>query len=73
MEAAGKLLVLIGGLLVVVGALVWLAGRFGFHGLPGDIVYESEHVKVYFPVVTCLVLSLLLSGILWLINWLGRL
>ncbi|NOX55874.1 MAG: DUF2905 domain-containing protein [Planctomycetes bacterium] len=68
----GKLLILLGAVLVAVGVLLWGLGRIGFHGLPGDIRYEGEHVRVYFPIVTCLVLSVLLSGLLWVVNWLMR-
>ncbi len=72
MTAVGKLLVVLGLVLVLLGLLLWLLGRIGFHGLPGDIVYETEHVKVYFPLATCLVLSLVLSGFLWLLHWLTQ-
>ncbi|HID23099.1 MAG TPA: DUF2905 domain-containing protein [Planctomycetaceae bacterium] len=68
----GKLLVLLGLVLVVVGLLLWGLGRVGFHGLPGDIRYDGEHVQFYFPVVTCLVVSAMLSGLLGIINWLLR-
>ncbi|NIP57611.1 MAG: DUF2905 family protein [Gemmatimonadetes bacterium] len=53
-------------------AHLWALGRTGFRGLPGDIRYETENVRVYFPIVTMLVLSVLLSALLWLVQWLGR-
>jgi hypothetical protein len=68
----GKLLILIGLALVALGLLLWGLGRLGFRGLPGDIRYESPHVRVYFPIVTCLLLSLLMTGLLWLWHWLTR-
>ena len=68
----GKLLILLGAVLIAVGVLLWGLGRVGFHGLPGDIRYEGEHVRVCFPIMTCLVLSVLLSGLLWVVNWLMR-
>ena len=36
--------------------------------LPGDIAVERPHFRFYFPVVTCIVLSLLLTGVLWLVR-----
>jgi hypothetical protein len=66
MENAGKILVGLGALLLCVGVLVWGAGRLGFRGLPGDIRYQGEHVKVYFPIVTSIALSVLLTLGLWL-------
>jgi hypothetical protein len=38
----------------------------GFRGLPGDIRIEGEHSRVFFPIVTCVVLSAALTGVLWL-------
>mgnify|MGYP001149971668 CR=1 FL=1 len=72
MPQIGKMIVLLGVVLIVVGAIVWGLGRLGFRGLPGDIRYESENVKVYFPIVTCLVLSALLTLGMQLYRWLTR-
>ncbi len=66
MDHMGKSLVVLGLLIAAAGALMWLLGRHGGGWLPGDIVIERKHVKFYFPVVTCLVLSLVLSLIAWL-------
>jgi hypothetical protein len=65
---AGRLILLIGLGLVVLGAVVWTLGKLGFRGLPGDIRYESENVKVYIPIVTCLVASVLLSVLFWIVR-----
>lgn len=59
---------LIGAVLVVVGAVVWIFGRGGGGLLPGDIVLEKKNVRFDFPVVTCLVVSLVLSAIAWLMR-----
>jgi hypothetical protein len=66
------MLVIAGLALVLTGVAVWGLGRSGFRGLPGDIYYESDHVRVYSPIVTCLVLSVLLSGLLWLWLWFSQ-
>jgi hypothetical protein len=66
----GKLLIGAGGLLIVIGLLVILAGRAGvpLGRLPGDISYRGKNTAVFFPITTCIVLSILLSFIMWLVN-----
>jgi hypothetical protein len=62
----GKVLILIGLALVVVG-LIWLAGeRLGLGRLPGDIVVEREGFRLYIPLMTSLIVSVVLSLALWL-------
>jgi len=70
----GRTLLIFGGIMVLVGAFFYFGGKLPFRlgRLPGDISYKSEHTAFYFPVVTCLVLSLALSLILWLINHFRR-
>ncbi len=70
----GRTLLIFGGILVLVGAFFYFGGKLPFRlgKLPGDISYRSEHTTFYFPVVTCLVLSLVLSAILWLIKHFHR-
>ena len=72
MTNAGKMLVVIGLLVAVAGVVVWGLGRAGFRGLPGDVRYEGSSVRVYFPIVTCIVLSIILTALMWLWQWLGR-
>ncbi len=72
MTQFGKYLVLLGLGIALVGVVVWALGRSGFRGLPGDIRIETRNVKVYFPVVTCVVLSILLTLAAWLWTWLNR-
>jgi len=61
----GRMLLLVGGLLAVVGLIMLLAGKVPFLGrLPGDIVYHKGGTTIYLPLVTCLLLSLILS-LLW--------
>ena len=61
----GRLLIAAGALLAVVGVVLILAGKVPFLGrLPGDIVYRKGGTTFYFPLVTCLLLSLVLSLVL---------
>jgi hypothetical protein len=67
----GKTVVLIGVVLVLIGAWLWSGSRvpawLSWLGrLPGDIVIERDRVHVYFPIVTSLLLSLALTLLLWL-------
>jgi Protein of unknown function (DUF2905) len=64
----GRLLMLAGGLLFVVGLVLTLASRAGLGKLPGDIVVERGNFTFYFPIVTSILLSLLLTGLLWLLR-----
>lgn len=70
METAGKLLLIVGVALAVLGGVVWLLARMGFRGLPGDIRYETNGTTIYFPIVTCIVISIVATAILWIIQWL---
>jgi hypothetical protein len=70
----GKLVLAVGLLIVLIGALVMLAGRFGLPlgRLPGDIAYRGRHVSVFFPIGTCIFISVVLSLIFYLISRLHR-
>ncbi len=63
----GRLLILFGVVLVVIGAVLLLAGKIPWLGrLPGDIYYKGDHVSFYFPIVTCLLISVVLSLLFYL-------
>jgi hypothetical protein len=71
----GKFLVIVGVLLVIAGLLLMGGARFSFFGLgrlPGDIAYKGKNVQFYFPIVTCLFLSVVLTLVLWMISYLTR-
>ena len=65
MNDLGKLLVVTGLIIAGIGALVWLGFGKDFR-LPGDIHFTRGNFRFSFPIVTCLLLSVLLSLILWL-------
>ena len=66
----GKLLVMVGLVVVAIGLLVMAAGRLGLPlgRLPGVFAYRGRNVRVYFPLATSILLSLLLTLILWAIS-----
>lgn len=70
MVELGKLLLVLGGTILVVGVVLLFAGRMHLPlgRLPGDIVYRGKNTVFYFPLVTCLLLSVVISLILWLLN-----
>jgi hypothetical protein len=64
----GRLLVILGIVLVVLGVLwPWIA-KLGLERLPGDIVIERENFRLYIPIATSLIVSVVLSVVLWLLN-----
>ena len=66
--SAGRLLIILGIVLMVLGVLWPLIARLGLGRLPGDIVIERENFRLYIPIMTSLIVSIVLSVILWLIN-----
>ena len=70
MLGLGRILIGLGLLLVVAGGVVILFGKVGvpLGRLPGDISYKSKNVSFYFPLATCLLLSVVLSLVMWLIS-----
>ena len=61
-----RVLILIGLMFVAVGLLWPLLDRIGFGRLPGDIVVHRDSFTFYLPIITCLIVSVVLSVILWL-------
>jgi membrane protein implicated in regulation of membrane protease activity len=67
MNELGKFLVIVGLFIAAVGVLLWSGlGRGWLGRLPGDIHYSRDGFSFYFPIVTCLLLSIILTLILWL-------
>lgn len=68
MNGPGRTLIILGGILIVAGILISLAPRFPswLGRLPGDISIKRDNFSFYFPLATCLLLSAVLSFILWL-------
>jgi hypothetical protein len=70
MTDLGKLLVIVGGIMVLVGAGLILLGRTGIPlgKLPGDMVYRGKNSTVYFPLATSIVLSAVLTLVMWVLG-----
>jgi len=63
-----RALIIIGAALIVIGVAWPLIGKLGLGRLPGDIRIETEGGGFYFPLVTCLVISAVLSLVLWFLR-----
>jgi hypothetical protein len=70
MNPVAKMLIISGVILVVIGLLWQIGGRFLHLGrLPGDIVVEKENFRFYFPLMTSIIISILLSLVFSLFRW----
>ncbi len=67
-ESLGKILAAAGAVLLVIGGLMYLFSKLGLNQLPGDIVIKKGNFTFVFPVVSCIVISLVLSLIFFIIN-----
>lgn len=70
MERIGKTVVLIGALILVAGLIIWFLGdKLRFLGnLPGDIRIERENYRIYIPVTTMILVSVVLTFIMWAVQ-----
>ena len=68
----GKWLVVIGAAIIVIGVLVILLGKIGLFRLPGDFTFGGRNWRIYFPLASSIILSLLVTLILWLIHYFSR-
>ena len=63
-----RFLIVLGLAMLVIGLLWPYLSQIGLGRLPGDIVIERENMTFYFPLMTCLLLSMLLSLVFWVVN-----
>ena len=68
----GKWLIAVGAAIIVIGLLVILLGKIGLFRLPGDFSFGGRNWRVYFPLASSILLSILLTLILWLIYYFRR-
>jgi hypothetical protein len=63
-----RMLIIIGIVIVLIGVLWPWLGRLGLGHLPGDIIFERGNVKFYVPITTCVLISAVISLIIWAVN-----
>jgi hypothetical protein len=70
----GRLLIILGVVFVCAGALLAFGGKLPFRlgHLPGDTVYHGRHGSVYFPIVTCILVSAVVTLLFWIVNLFRR-
>jgi hypothetical protein len=71
-QQMGKWLIGAGIFIAVLGVLVMLLGKVGLFKLPGDLEFGSKSWRVYIPIASCVIISVILTLILWLINYFRR-
>jgi hypothetical protein len=71
-QQIGKWLIALGLFIVLVGAALVLLGQLGLFKLPGDLQFGSKNWRVFLPITSCLIISILLTLIFWLISYLRR-
>lgn len=65
----GKILILFGLIIAGIGAVVLLGAKIPFLGrLPGDILIRRKNFTFYFPLATCIIISIILTLIFWLLR-----
>jgi hypothetical protein len=74
MHGLGRLLIVAGGLIIILGVCVLLVEKLGLPlgRLPGNISWKGKHTSIYFPLATCLLLSVILSLVLYVLSHLRR-
>jgi hypothetical protein len=70
-QTTGKIIMIIGLIIILIGLLVYFFGnKLNFLGrLPGDIRVERENFSFYFPITTCILVSLFITGIVKIVQW----
>jgi len=68
----GKWLIVAGVVIALLGVLMVLLGRVGLFKLPGDLEFGSKNWRIYIPIASCVVISIILTLVLWLINYFRR-
>jgi hypothetical protein len=71
-QQIGKFILITGIALTLLGALVILLGHLGLFRLPGDLQFSSKNWKIYIPLASCIIISIILTLILWLISYFSR-
>jgi predicted Co/Zn/Cd cation transporter (cation efflux family) len=71
-QQIGKWLILGGLVIALTGAFVMVLGRVGLFKLPGDLQFGGKNWRLYFPIASCVIISIVLTLILWLIHYFRR-
>lgn len=61
LQWAGRMLITFGIITTVIGVALYFGGKIGIRGLPGDIIYKKGNFTFYFPIITCIAISIILT------------
>jgi len=68
-QQIGKWLILAGVSIALAGAMLMILGRIGLFKLPGDLVFNGKNWRIYLPIASSIIISIVLTLILWLIHY----
>jgi len=71
-QQIGKWLILAGLVIALAGTFVIILGKIGFFKLPGDLQFGGKNWRIYLPIASCIIISIVLTVILWLIHYFRR-
>jgi len=71
-QQIGKWLIAAGIISALTGGFVMILGRIGLFKLPGDLEFGSKNWRLYLPIASCIIISIVLTVLLWLINYFRR-
>ncbi len=71
-QQIGKWLISVGIIIALVGGVIMILGRIGLFKLPGDLELGSKNWRIYLPIASCILISIVLTIVLWLINYFRR-
>jgi len=72
LQQLGKWLIAIGVFIIIAGGVLILLGKAGLFKLPGDLEFGSKNWRIYIPLASCAILSVVLTIVFWLINYFRR-
>ena len=68
----GRWLLLAGALIAGAGAVIILLDKVGFFRLPGDLQFGGKNWRIFIPIASCILISIILTAVLWLVRFLRR-
>jgi len=71
-QQIGKLLILTGAFIALAGLMIMILGRAGLFKLPGDLVFGGKNWRIYLPIASSIIISIILTLVLWLINYFSK-
>ena len=71
-QQIGKWLISAGIIIALFGGLIMVLGRIGLFKLPGDLEFGSKNWRIYLPIASCIIISIILTVVLWVISYLRR-